>query len=158
MIKFYTSYFYKLRFFEPSDIPISTALWDPKWYHDFQGKDYIFVDKRGVINGLRAEFLAPGNSCDGLCQGVKDCAYTPDSCDFLSAYTRQLHTLNFNKVIEVCEATARRVQDYIVSEREPSIILMFHEKPDTLCSERIPVQRWFSENGVNITEWGLNNL
>ena len=28
-------------------IPISTAIWDPKWFHDFTyDQDYIFKDKR----------------------------------------------------------------------------------------------------------------
>lgn len=34
-MKFYTSYFYKLRFFTPNMLPFSTAKWDPKWYHNF---------------------------------------------------------------------------------------------------------------------------
>ena len=58
-MKLAISYFYKIRFFQPWMIPISTAAWDPKYYHDNKGKDYLFVDKRGVINGYRYEALAP---------------------------------------------------------------------------------------------------
>lgn len=54
-MKFYISYFYQIRFFKPNMIPISTAKWDPKWYSQ-NGKPYI--DKRGVVNGLRAPVLA----------------------------------------------------------------------------------------------------
>ena len=56
-MKLAISYFYKIRFFQPWMIPISTAAWDPKYYHDNKGKDYLFVDKRGVINGYRYEAL-----------------------------------------------------------------------------------------------------
>ena len=72
-MKIYTSYFYKIRFFKPNMIPISTAMWDPKWYHANQKQDHWFVDKNGVINGLRASVFAPGevatavSTCGPLC-------------------------------------------------------------------------------------------
>ena len=54
MIKVYTSYFYQIRNMRPGDLAFSTALGDPKWFHDFTNdKQYKFIDKRGVLNGLR---------------------------------------------------------------------------------------------------------
>ena len=55
MIQLYTSYFYQIRHFKKNMVPISTAMWDPKWYHDWMGHDYVFKDKRGIYNGIRVE-------------------------------------------------------------------------------------------------------
>lgn len=68
-MKLYTSYFYQIRFFAPNIVPVSTAVWDPKWYHNFAGQDNVFLDKRGVVNGLRAPALAPGSQLEGSCAG-----------------------------------------------------------------------------------------
>lgn len=32
-MKIYTSYFYQIRFFKPNMIPLSTAKYDPSWFH-----------------------------------------------------------------------------------------------------------------------------
>ena len=77
-MKVYTSYFYKIRFFKPNMIPISTAIWDPKWYHQNQGSDHWFIDKNGVINGLRAPVFAPGE----VASAVSSCG----SCDFAQCF------------------------------------------------------------------------
>ena len=42
-MKLRLSYFYQIRNFKPNMIPMSTALSDPAWYHDFKDKDYIFA-------------------------------------------------------------------------------------------------------------------
>lgn len=86
-MKLYTSYFYQIRFFAPNIVPVSTAVWDPKWYHNFAGQDNVFLDKRGVVNGLRAPALAPGSQLEGSCAG-KDgtavgCTHNPSTCAFL---------------------------------------------------------------------------
>ena len=60
----YISYFYNVRFFPTNLIPVSTAVWDPKWYHNFKTNDFIFKDKRGVVNGIRVEVLSPHKISD----------------------------------------------------------------------------------------------
>lgn len=67
-MEIYTSYFYKVRFFKPNMIPISTAFSDPSWFHNFKGHNYQFIDKNGVINGLRADVFAPGPVARELCR------------------------------------------------------------------------------------------
>ena len=69
----YISYFYNVRFLKPDQVPVSTAVWDPKWFHDFKGQSHKFFDKRGVLNGLRAESLHPDHTCDSLCRGLEAC-------------------------------------------------------------------------------------
>ena len=86
-MKIYTSYFYKIRFFKPWQIPISTAVWDPKWFNDFKGQGYRFLDKRNVINGLRCESLHPDKTCQDLCRGLETCdCKDPSKCEFLKRY------------------------------------------------------------------------
>lgn len=86
-MKVWTSYFYAVRFLKPWHIALSTALSDPAWFHDFKGQKHVFLDKRGVVNGLRAEQLKPGKECDGLCSG-RPCERSPDSCMFLKEYSK----------------------------------------------------------------------
>jgi hypothetical protein len=86
-MKVWTSYFYAVRFMKPWHIPVSTAVSDPAWFHDFKGKQHVFVDKRGVLNGLRSEKLKPGNACEGLCRG-RPCNDVPETCGFLEAYRK----------------------------------------------------------------------
>lgn len=86
-MKILTSYFYQIRNFKPYQIPLSTAISDPAWYHPKNG-DY-YVDKNGVINGLRIGMLQPQRSLGFLCGG-KTCTQQPDSCRFLRAYYDQL--------------------------------------------------------------------
>lgn len=59
-MKIYTSYFYQVRNFPINTVAFSTAMWDPKWFHDFKDRKYKFKDKRGIWNGLRATPLVPG--------------------------------------------------------------------------------------------------
>ena len=56
------SYFAQLRNFKPNMIPVSTAAFDPKWYHDYKGPKQVFYDKKGVINGARCELLVRGKN------------------------------------------------------------------------------------------------
>jgi len=73
-------------------IPFSTAVWDPAWYHDFKrDHNYTYIDKNGVLNGLRIPFLKPGQKCKGLCSGPELCQTLfghpiPDECLFLKEY------------------------------------------------------------------------
>ena len=44
-MKFALGYFYQVRFFTPNMIPVSTAVSDPKWYHQNKGPQFTFLDK-----------------------------------------------------------------------------------------------------------------
>lgn len=146
-MKIYTSYFYKIRFFPQELVPLSTAVWDPTWYHNNQGHKYIFRDRRGVLNGCRATPFVPGEECNNLCRGSEHCnAIGPESCAFLSTYLRQLRKLNFNEILQRFENLRERIGN-------KDFALIFHEAPQNPCSERWMVQKWFKENGMEITEW-----
>ena len=151
-MKIYTSYFYKIRFFKPNMIPISTAKWDPRWFHQGYGKNYVWFDNNGVINGLRAEPFAPDYRCDGLCSGSCE-PKDPDNCLFLKQYFYQLKELDFNNIMERLENLANKVKATTNFSEEPIIVLIVHEADDNVCSERGAIQKWFAENGVEVVEW-----
>lgn len=141
-MKVWTSYFYMVRFLRPYHIALSTALYDPKWFHAFRGQKHLFVDKNGVLNGLRAEVLHPGASCEGLCSG-RPCALSPGSCSFLKEYRRQIFSLDRSALEESFSALGGRVRDRLGFREEPEIVLLVHEAPSNPCSERIVLQEFF---------------
>ena len=147
-MKVYTSYFYQVRFFKPYMIPLSTAMWDPKWFHNFKGSKHIFYDKNGIVNGAKAIPFVPGEQCEGLCDG--SCIEKhPESCEFMNAYRKQLSKLKYKKVMSWLEAIGNNL---VKDGQEPYMILLFHEKPDNPCSERVAVQEWFADHGLEVTE------
>lgn len=152
-VKVKTSYFYKVRFFTPNVIPLSTAMFDPKWYHANKGTDYCFLDKNGVINGLRCELFMPGPTCNNLCRGSDGCQSSPTDCAFLKEYRKQLDKLNFDKVMEALQSVADEVQATLKFTEEPTMALIVHEAPSKPCSERVVIQQWFAANGYPISEW-----
>lgn len=149
-MKIKTSYFYQIRNFKPYQIPLSTAISDPAWYHSKTG-DY-YVDKNGVINGLRIGMLQPQRSLGYLCGG-KNCMQKSDSCEFLRAYYDQLCLLDFKKLMYLLEQTADVVQNFLKFGEEPEIILIVHEAPTNPCSERKVIQQYFKENRITCTEF-----
>lgn len=142
-MKLYISYFYQIRNFLSFQIPISTAITDPKWYHDNKspilknGKlDYhVFLDKNKVLNGLRSESLKPNNNCLNLCHG-QPCIQDPSICAFLRQYKKQLESVDKETLINNLIAVGRQVKDIIKFEHEPEIVLIVHEAPSNRCSER----------------------
>lgn len=139
------SYFYKVRFFKPNEIPISTAKWDPSWYYNKSQGDW-YIDKRGIVNGLRAPVFAPGSRCEGLCHGKETCSGSPADCEFLQMYHVQLKHLDFNKTIAELEELAKMFHG-------DTIVLLVHEAPDNPCSERQMLIQWFKENGYELEEY-----
>lgn len=161
-MKIYVSYFYQLRFFPQYAIPLSTAAWDPKWFHDFKGHSHVFIDKRGVLNGLRFDNLILEDSRwsqlennNQECQ--KDCPHPKDgSCAFMKTYREQLdekypQITGFFQELE--EISQHYKKEFPAVKEEPIIILLVHEKPTIPCSERVVLQRWFRDNGYELPEW-----
>lgn len=144
-MKISTSYFYQIRFFEPNMIPISTAKWDPKWFTEH-------VNKNGVVNGLRANILAPGPTCDNLCDGKNNCTSNPMKCKFLRSYRDQLYNLDFKKLYNYLERLAEYARSLNGFSGEPHIVLIVYETPDNICSERAVIQEYFQANGVDCRE------
>lgn len=141
----YISYFYTIRFFPTNLIPVSTAMYDPKWYHDFKSNNTIFKDRHGVLNGVRAEVLSPYKIESTEC---KDCKSNknPSVCTFIKQYRDYIFSLNFNAVYNELLTLSQKCND-------ADICLMVYEKPDNPCSERSVLVEWFKCNHVEIKEY-----
>lgn len=130
-------------------IPISTAVWDPKWYHDFQGHDIIFKDKNNVLNGIRYPDLSPAIIAPCCpCENKN-----PNNCQFIKDYAEYLNTLNFDKVYSDLQFIANKSKEILKFDEEPEICLMVYEKPDNPCSERKSLIEYFGKHGISVTEW-----
>ena len=149
-MKFCTSYFYQIRNFTPNMIPLSTACGDPLWFHQGHDKSFVFQDKRGIVNGLRAETLHPDSSCSNLCKGSKNCDDKPESCEFLQAYTKQLEKVDFEEFFAFCRSCS---EFYNKTKEETIIALIVHEAWYNPCSERVPLQNWIKAHGYDCPEW-----
>jgi len=149
-MKILISYFYNVRFFKPYQIPMSTAVWDPKWYHNGLGNNEVFVDSNGVLNGLRVEELNPKrcNACGCPCAEK-----TYENCWFLRSYRKGLRNVNFKQLYEKLDLIATGWKNTLGFLEEPEIILLVYETPINPCSERRPLMEWFAENGVDVREW-----
>jgi len=152
-MKIYTSYFYQIRFFPKNTYPLSTAVWDPAWFHDNKGQKHIFIDKRGIFNGLRAEPFVPGKACEGLCHGPEGCEYKSEDCPFLKKYREQLDSYDFNAILDRFNNLANRLSKVDDIKNDINFALIFHEAPNNPCSERWPVQAWFKDHGMEIKEF-----
>lgn len=148
-MKFAITNFYNLRFLTTNQVPLSTAIWDPKWFHAFKGHEHVFRDKNGVWNGLRYEAFAPGMTCEGLCRG-NPCAETPDTCLFLKHYAEQLDNINFDTMMSEITQLVNSIKAHERIEGEMEVVLLVYEKIDNPCSERWPLIRFFEKNGVEI--------
>lgn len=133
-------------------IPISTAKWDPKWYSQ-NGKPYI--DKRGVVNGLRAPVLAlPDWQYNEKEMCSRPCKNQPPNCAFMHVYQEYLNTLDFNEICQRAEKLANRVNDELIKTNDDlEIVLMVHESQSCKCAERPCLQNWFKQNGFELKEW-----
>lgn len=138
--------FYNVRNLNPYTIPVSTAAWDPKWFHDETQPGGVYIDKRGVINGLRYESFAPGARCHNLCHG-QPCAQNSDSCMFLHQYMAQLNGLNFERTVDELRQMAQAV-----NPSATEVALLVYEKPDNPCSERAMLRQWFAAHDYVLEE------
>ena len=151
-MKYAISYFYQIRYFKDNMIPFSTAVWDPKWFHNFRTQQNIFIDKNLIINGLRCEELKPGRSCDGLCRGPENCIIKdPTKCKFLEYYNKQLHNIDFNLFLSRLDLRVNQLQKQY-GIKDPIVVFIVYETPDNHCSERSIIINWFKENGIDLEE------
>lgn len=143
-----TSYFYQIRFFTPNMIPLSTAVWDPRWFFNNRYQGYQWKDKNGVWNGLRAEPFVPGPQCEGLCFGRENCvSKDPSYCPFLKAYRKQLDELDFAEIIKRIYKLGIAIQQREGFKEDPIMVLMVHEAFTNPCSERWVIRNWFKDHG-----------
>ena len=152
IIQIRISYFYQIRNFKKNMIPVSTACWDPSWFHNFQNSDFTFLDKRGIVNGLRCEELHPDETCSNLCQGTENCNYKPEKCNFLQAYKKQLNKINFIDFMSRVKKSINKIAEQLELKEEPILVFIVYEAPNNPCSERQALLDWFNNNGIECKE------
>lgn len=135
-------------------IPVSTAVSDPAWYHNFTyDKTFTFLDKRGIVNGLRCEELHGDKNCDGLCLGKNNCkTKNPNECLFLKTYKQQLEKMNINNFIKRAEDSLQKIKQQVGFKEEPLLVLIVHEAPSNECSERKVLLEYFNSKGIECKE------
>lgn len=125
-------------------LPISVAIWDPNWYHNFKANN-IFMDERGLMLGYRCEELSPAALNTNACNTCNGKFKAPD-CTFISLYRQYLDSLNFTHIYELL---TQKVKQSIYSQ---DICLLVHEGPNNNCSERHSIKEWFKNNGISIED------
>ena len=159
-MKFYTAQFSQVRYLEPNMIPFSTAAGEPGWFHASNDRNYTFIDKRGVINGLIAKPLlldtkeadklfTTGNGCSKNCRFMNLVPH----CPFMDMYLNQLRKLDFTKVIGWFDQQCKHIKEQLRFNGEPIVILLVYENAAVNCAERPVIQQYFRENNVEVKEF-----
>ena len=143
--KWSITYFYNVRHLTKNQMPLSTAMFPPTWYAE-SNKSKAFLDNNLVINGLTIHEFVPKSAEE--CPCIKK---NPDECSFLKMYRKQLHELNFEKVIQSYQELARKISS-ITNIEIDEIVLLVYEKPTNVCSERVALKELFHENGQILEE------
>ena len=161
-MKVRTSYFSQIRNFKKNMIPVSTALWDPAWFHNFSGDDnHIFFDNRKILNGLRIESIIEqgrhSNHGPDKCPCEKKEYQT---CSFLCDYRKNLDNIDFDKMMADMQKLADNYKEKEKIQDEIIIVLIVYEAPNNPCSERKPLQDYFNSHGIECKEldYPINNL
>ena len=156
MVTYWITYFQNIRYLTEEYIVIDTSMWAPKWLDPSNGKRQ-YINENNVLIGIKEEsFLMTEDEIpEEMCAG-KPCPYIDKHphCQFLDAYWKHLQTIDFEgyllpELARIAE-DVRKITHY---EGEPKIILLVHEKPDNLCSERIGLIKLFQEHGIILKEW-----
>lgn len=162
MINFYISYFYQIRNMKSNMLPVSTAMWDPKWFHNGKGENYRYMDKNGVINGVRMiDLMMPLYKWEELVKRNESCEHCNNwiagMCPFMQEYAKCIRAKNpdFKKFITFCEGYLQFLNQRLNLCLD-TIIFIVHEAPSRGCGERPELQRWFAENGMELKEYNRN--
>lgn len=141
-VKIYTSYWAQVRNFPQNLVGLNTTVWPPKYRP-------LGQDNRGVWV-IDCPILKPGKECENLCRG--QCAPRhPQTCSFLKTYYEQLTNINFDNFMQKISLLHEKF--YKGEMLNVDFALIVFEAPNNPCSERWPLQRWLSNNGVMIEEW-----
>lgn len=153
-MKIATSYFYQIRNFKKNMVPLSTAVWDPDWFHNFT-KDYtnIFYDKRGVVNGIRLEAIIEQGRKSNHGTEVCPCEEKDyKTCSFLNNYRKNLENIDFDDMIKNMQNFADWYAEENNIKEEIILVLIVYEVPNNPCSERLPLQEYFTSHGYECKE------
>lgn len=155
-MQYYITYFQNVRYLTEEYIPIDTSMWAPKWLDPSNGKRQYINDKN-VLIGIKEESFLIGEDelPEEMCSG-KPCPYINKHphCQFLESYWKHLQKIDFHGyLIPELNRIAEEVRKITHYKGEPKIILLVHEKPDNLCSERLGLTKLFAQNDIELIEY-----
>ena len=145
-MKWSITYFYNIRYMKPSQLPLSTAMFPPKFFAQTNKKNVAHLDKKGVILGLTIHEFVPQKQCECPCE-EKDY----NNCCFLKEYYNQLSRLDSDEVMLGWNDFIEKLSN-LTSIFIDEAVLLVYEKPDNPCSERTVLKKWFSEHGIELQE------
>lgn len=148
-MKIYIANFANLRNMNENCIPVSTAVWQPKFWK-------YGIDKHNIFLGLSERELSPYKidiEDEVLC--CKDCPRKKDlpDCEFLRRYRAYLDTVDMNYILSEFSRVSEEVRMITHYEGDPSIVLLVYEAEDNPCSERKPLIEWFAKHGIAVENW-----
>ena len=138
-MKVYISYFYQIRNFTPNMLPLSTAMYPPKWF---------------VKEGTK--YWIDNNKCGN------DCGFYPIGedwfkwCPFMKIYYNHLREQNLIDILNRYENVIEHVFNKILNLNIDTIVLIVHEPPDRYCGERPVLKKYFADCGIELEEWRPN--
>ncbi len=135
-MKYFISYFARLKDFTSNMMPVSTVVFEKEW---FRGK-VEHIPELVPPTQIAVELEAKGEMCR------KNCPLTVP-CAFMARYKEYLDSLDFNKVLLKLELLTLKYPTV------DTIVLMVYEKYDVPCAERPCLQAWFAEHGIELKEW-----
>lgn len=161
-MKYMISYFYQIRNFTPNMLPISTAMYPPKWFVK-EGTKY-WMDNNNVVNGASIdEFIFPkhlfNEEIDDVDKCSNDCGFYPVSedpykwCPFMKIYYNRLHSQNLIDILTRYEHFVEHMFNKILNIGVDTIVFIVHEPPERYCGERPVLKRYFEENGIELEEF-----
>lgn len=147
-MKFYISTFYNIRYLKPNQIPISTAIWDPKWLK-------LGPNEAGIFTGIKEELLSPMYLKEEDCICQKNCPYRGlmAPCRFLTAYDEYLASVDFKHIMDEFRRVAEDVRKITNYTGEPDIVLLVYEAVENPCSERAGLKKLFRNNGLELIDF-----
>lgn len=149
-MKIAISYFYQIRNFTRNMVPMSTAMYDPAWYHNNQGENHIFIDKRGILNGLRLKPIIVQDKCEHICPCDDK---NTNNCGFLKSYRKELDKIDFEKMYKGIENFSNRYKKENKIKDEIIMTLIVYETPTNPCSERRALVDYFKSKGIIVEEF-----
>lgn len=149
-MEFYITYFYQIRNLSADTLPISINSGEPGWYHNFQSRNTVFKDKRGVWNGGYIDEISSSNLEDidahEICTDCGRKKLVGKDCPFAKSYRAKLDKLDFDKVYK----KLLKVAEHFGCNK---ICFVVYEKPDVVCGERWVMKGWFADHGIQIEEF-----
>ena len=138
-------------------VPVSTALYDPKWFK----KKIVEFDSNNVLIGVNDRRLNP-DPHDNYCENcsIKD---PSGPCQFIKSYKDKLSKIDPKKFLATYESLEKSIiQLYKAKKIElldgVQFVFMVHEAPWKECSERKSLQEFLAQFNLGNKELDPSDL